>query len=112
MITPFEYEVLRHASDNGRYITGDKAVLAMADKGLLFDYGPQALAAGDHYLTTSMKGRAAINEYRASLPKPLPIKQRRCSEAFAAWRRYCDACGRVGFPEFLKKVWPHRREWA
>lgn len=34
MITPFEYEVLRHASDTGRYMTGDKAVLAMAEAGL------------------------------------------------------------------------------
>lgn len=112
MITPFEYEVLRHASDNGRYVTGDKAVLAMAEAGLLRDYGPQALAAGDHYLTTSAKGRAALSEYRASLPKPAPAKQRRCSEAFRSWRQYAEANGRCGFSDFLKNVWPNRRQWA
>lgn len=104
MITVKEYEILDHASSNGRYVTGDPFVLEMAARGLLKDYGPQALADGAHYFETTSRGRAALNEYRATLPKP---KKRRVSRAFESWERYTEACGNVPFKTFLKDVWPN-----
>lgn len=112
MITQFEADVLLHASSNGRYVTGEAAVLAIADAGLLFDHGPQRLAAGDHYLVTTAKGREALNEWKAAQPKP-PKPKRRCSEQFQAWRDYLGATyDHMSFPDFLKHVWPYRHEYG
>lgn len=99
--TPFEYDVLAHASSNGRYVTGDRRVIELAERGWLRDYGPQALAAGAHYLTVTPKGREIINTYRATLPKPT-MKRRRTTEVFAEWRRFTDAGYRMPFGEFVK----------
>jgi hypothetical protein len=108
-LTTFEADVLAHASSNGRYVTGDRSVLVLADRGFLRDYGPQALAAGDHYLTMTPKGREALSTWRAAQPKPPKPKRRRQSPAFEAWRNYREACGHSSFSEFLEKVWPSRR---
>lgn len=112
MITQFEADVLLHTSSNGRYVTDEAKVIAMGVAGLLFDYGPQPLAAGAHYLVTTPKGREALNEWKAAQPKPKKPK-RRCSEQFQAWRDYLGATyDRMSFPDFLKNVWPHRHEYG
>lgn len=109
VLTTFEADVLLHASSNGRYVTDECAVIAMGKAGLLFDYGPQVLAGGAHYLVTTAKGRQALSEWKAAQPKPPKAKRSRRSEQFQAWRDYLDAtCDRMSFPEFLKTVWPNR----
>jgi hypothetical protein len=110
MITDKEADVLSHASSNGRYVTGDKAVLAMAETGLLYDHGAQRLAGGDHYLVMTPRGREALNEWRAAQPKLKPTRRR--SEQFQAWRSYCEACRRIPFSEFLKEIWPNRNHYV
>lgn len=87
MITNEQQEILRHTSNTGRYVTGDPTVIAMAENGLLYDYGPQALAAGDHYLVITHKGRAALNEWQRAQPKPVKPKRRR-SAVFEKWQRF------------------------
>lgn len=108
LLTNEQADVLDHASKNGRYVTGDARVLEMAREGLLRDYGPQALAGGDHYLTVTPKGREALNRWRAVQPKPPRVKRRRRSPAFAAWRVWCELSHRIPFSQFLKEIWP---EW-
>ncbi len=107
MITNEEQAILRHTSDTGRYLTGGSCrdfvvCQALAAEGLLHDHGPQRLADGDHYYTTTMRGREALNEWQRAQPKPV-AKKDRTSRAFAAWRRYRDATyDRMGFSEFWK----------
>lgn len=108
MITKFEYEVLAHCSDNGRYVTDEPTVIAMGERGLLRDHGPQALAGGAHYLVTTPSGRAALSEYRTAMPK---LKPKRRSEQFESWRTYRDVVKRISFSDFLKNVWPNRHEY-
>ena len=105
MISAQGADVLAHAESNGRYVTGERCVIAMAEAGLLLDHGAQQLAGGDHYLTPTANGRDALAEWRAAQPKPR--KHRRRSKAFAAWENYQEAYGRITFPAFLKKVWPN-----
>lgn len=105
MITERIYDILRHASDNGRYVTDEQFVIDLAAQGLMKDYGPQKLADGMHYLTVTSKGREALNEYQAAQPKPV-MKKRRISRAFSAWEDHKDAGYSFGFSEFLKQVWP------
>lgn len=109
-LTDWEADVLRHASNNGRYVTDEKRVIDLATRGLLYDHGPQKLADGMHYLVMTGKGRAALNEWQAVQPKPLKAKRR--SKQFQAWQDYMDAYGRLGFSEFLKKVWPECKNWS
>ncbi len=109
MITNFEADVLSHAYTNGRYVTDDLSVIEMADRGLLRDYGPQLLAAGMHYLTTTSAGRSALVEWRRAQPRPPKVKKKRRSPQFQAWMDYQDANGRFPFPEFIKKVWPDHK---
>ncbi|HEV7405198.1 MAG TPA: hypothetical protein VGO11_19800 [Chthoniobacteraceae bacterium] len=110
-LTDWEADVLQHASRTGRYVTGEARVLELARRGLLYDHGAQTLAGGDHYLTTAPTGRKALNEWSARQPV-VTLKKPRRSEAFASWRAYEEASGRLGFAEFLKKVWPHRLKWT
>ncbi len=111
MITKQQYEVLRHTSQNGRYVTDEAAVLEMAAAGLLRDHGPQALAGGMHYLVTTMKGREAICEYEATLPKPKPLSRRKqlAKERMRRYREYGD--GFRGFREFLAWDGEPERSW-
>lgn len=112
LLTDWEADVLRHTSNNGRYVTDEKRVIELATRGLLYDHGPQRLAGGMHYLVMTGKGRDALNEWQAAQPKPKPIKVKRRSRQFQAWQDYMDANGRLGFPEFLKKVWPECKHWS
>lgn len=105
MITNRESDVLLHASSNGRYVTTEPDVIAMGEAGLLFDHGPQALAGGAHYLVTTPRGRAALNEWKAAQPKPV-VKKRRISPAFDRWRAHREAGYRYSFSEFWKELWP------
>jgi hypothetical protein len=97
MITPGQSEILSHTVKNGRFVTLDEDVLAMASAGLLRDHGPQALAGGAHFLTTTFMGRTKLSEFRDSLPRPKPLTR--------AQRRYQDFleldCG-LRFIEWLK----------
>lgn len=106
MITNYEAEILMHTSRNGRFVTGDKRVLEMGARGLLYDFGPQAIAGGDHCLVMTPKSRELLNEWKSAQPKPAKSK-RRCSEAFRKWRDYCEAFGDLPFSSFWKKVWPN-----
>jgi hypothetical protein len=62
LITDWEAGVLAHASQNGRYVTGNAEVIALAGRGLLKDYGAQRLADGMNYLTLTGKGSEAPAE--------------------------------------------------
>ncbi|HEY3898951.1 MAG TPA: hypothetical protein VGM54_10080 [Chthoniobacter sp.] len=108
MITDFEALVLVHTANTGRYVSGEKQVIEMGRRGLLFDHGAQSLAAGDHYLTMTVAGRAALSEWRAAQPKPR-VKRRRRSRAFEDWMNFRDAGYRLPFDRFLAEVWPERK---
>jgi hypothetical protein len=101
-LTPEEASILAHTSTNGRYVGEGHALMALAARGLLHDHGPQTLAGGAHYLTTTMEGRDALNEWREAQPKPPKPKRR--SKHFEAWRSYCEANGSLKFSEFLKRL--------
>lgn len=78
MITNEQQAILRHTSNTGRYLTGGTSrdfvvCQELAAAGLLRDHGPQRLADGDHYYTTTAKGREALNEWQATQPKPKPL---------------------------------------
>jgi len=107
-LSAWEADILLHTSTNGRFVTDEARVIALAGRGLLFDHGPQALAGGAHYLVTTAKGRAALGAWKAVQPRPVVRKvRRRRSEQFQTWREYRDACDhRISFPEFLRDVWP------
>lgn len=109
MITNEQADVLAHTALNGRYVTGEPAVIAMAEAGLLRDHGAQRLAGGMHYLVVTEKGRDALRDWRAM--QPPPPKRRRSSEAFVGWRAYCEAFERVPFGYFWKEIWPNRRRY-
>jgi len=99
-ITAADQSILRHASDNGRYVSDMTAALrALCDRRLLGDYGPQRIAGGMHYMTVTSKGREALNKWQAEQPKP---KAKRVGRAFGAWERYKDAFGKIPFLEFWK----------
>lgn len=110
-LTAWEADILSHASQNGRFVTGEQRVIDLAGRGLLYDHGPQPLAGGAHYLVTTLRGREALSAWRAAQPKPKAPKRPRQSRQFRAWMNYCDANGRYGFAEFLKNVWPECRLW-
>lgn len=116
MISDYEAEILRHTSSNGRFVTDEKRVIELAERGLLYDHGPQRLAGGMHYLVMTGKGRTALNEWHSFMkaygPKPPKVKVRRKSKQFRAWEDYCEANGRLGFSEFLKEVWPECKSWS
>lgn len=101
-LTNEEADILIHTSNTGRYVGEGRALMALAKRGLLRDHGPQQLAVGAHYLTTTMAGREALSEWRAAQPKPPKVK--RPSKQFQAWRDYCEANGRLSFAEFLKRL--------
>lgn len=107
--TPWEYDILRHASDNGRFVTDEAKVIAFAERGWMHDYGPQVLAGGAHYLVVTVKGREVMNEYQRSLPPPPKPKRRIPSRAFSAWRDYNEMFRRVSFGHFWREVWPSYR---
>ncbi len=109
MITNHEADVLLHIASNGRYVTNEADVIAMGKRGLLFDHGPQVLAGGAHYLVTTPAGRSALSEWKIAQPKPPKLKRRRPSEAFEAWRTFCDVFNRIPFSQFWKEVWPNRK---
>lgn len=111
MISDYVASILSHTSDNGRFVTDEKRVLEIAEAGLLFDHGPQALAGGAHYLTTTMAGRQALSEWRAAQPKPPKPKRRPQTRQFEAWRSYCEAFRRVPFGEFLREIWPSQERY-
>lgn len=106
MITDKEADILAHASRNdGRYVTSDPLVLEMAERGLMTDFGPWALAGGDHALRVTYAGRKALCEWYAAQPIP-KVKKRRVSRAFECWKRYCDAFGHFPFSRFWREIWP------
>lgn len=111
MITNHEAYILRHTSNNGRYVGTEHALMALAASGLLYDHGPQALAGGEHYLTTTAKGSEALNEWQRAQPKPAKPK-RRTSPQFEAWRTYCEVFSRIPFSDFLKTVWPNLHHYT
>ena len=100
-LTNEEADILAHTSNTGRYVGEGHALMALAGRGLLRDHGPQRLAGGAHYLTTTMAGREALSEWRAAQPKPQKVK--RPSKQFQAWRDYCEAYGSIKFADFLKR---------
>lgn len=62
----------------------------------------------------TLTDREALRAWKeARPPAPEPVKKRRTSKAFQAWRDYCEANGRCGFREFLTHRWPEvkRMEW-
>lgn len=100
MISNHQADILRHASNNGRYVCDELPDLKeLAETGLFYDHGAQGLAGGMHYYTVTAKGRAALNEWQAAQPRPKG-KKRRISPEFADWRCYVEACGRISFREF------------
>ena len=101
-----EADVLAHTSLNGRYVTDETDVIALAARGLLRDHGPQPIADGMHYLTMTAAGRDALNDYHLAQPKPAPVKKRRRSRAFECWMRHREANYDRGFQRFLKDIWP------
>lgn len=109
-LTDWEADVLRHTSNNGRYVTGEERVIELASRGLLFDHGPQRLAGGMHYLVMTPEGRRQLNLWQAAQPKP-KARKRRVSRQFRAWRDYVDANGYRKFPDFLTNVWPECKHW-
>lgn len=111
MLTNEQASVLAHTSQTGRYVTRDASVIEMGRAGLLRDHGPQRLAGGDHYLTMTPAGRAALSEWRAAQPKPSKIRRRQ-SPQFEAWLTYCEVFRRIPLATFVKEVWPRRREYA
>lgn len=90
MITANEYDILRHTHNTGRYVTDEDKVIAMGERGLLCDHGPQALAGGMHYFTLTSAGREAMSEYLASLPQP-PKLTKRQERAKARYQRYVES---------------------
>jgi hypothetical protein len=111
VMTAKQASVLAHTSETGRYCTDDPEVIAMGEVGLLRDFGPQEIAGGMHYLWMTDKGRKALEEWRAAQPKP-PKPKRRQSRQFKAWRSFCDGYKRMPFGQFVKEVWPHRRDYV
>lgn len=111
MITDKQADVLHHTMTNGRYVTGETDVIALARAGLLHDHGAQQLAGGMHYLTLTNRGRDALREWFAVQPPPPKPKRRRRSEVFDSWMTYCEVSARISFAEFLREVWPHRRSY-
>lgn len=109
MITNREADVLAHTAHNGRYVTDEADVIAMAAAGLLRDHGAQALAGGMHYLVITERGRDALRDWRAMQPPPPKSKRRRRTEIFESWMTYCEVFARVTFKEFREQVWPNRR---
>lgn len=105
MITNQQADILQHTSNTGRYVCDHNATMAeLVSLNLLHDYGAQHLAAGDHYYVTTVKGRAALNEWQAAQPKPPKVKKRRRTEAFNQWRIHREyAYPRLTFPEFLQR---------
>ena len=101
-LTAKEADILSHTSNTGRYVGLGHSLMALAKRGLLYDHGPQRLAGGAHYLTMTTAGRDALNAWRAAQPKPPKVK--RPSKQFQAWRDYCEANGRLSFPDFLKRL--------
>lgn len=113
MITNREADVLLHTSKNGRYVTDEADVIAMGERGLLFDHGAQRLADGMHYLVPTAAGREALSEWKAAQPPPLKPKRAPRSPAFQAWSDYKEAYGRLTFSEFWKDIWPaYRRRYG
>lgn len=110
MITDYEADILRHTRNNGRFVTDDRRVIEMSERGMLLDFGPWSVAGGMHFLKITKKGRAALNEWESAQPKP-KVKKRRVSRQFRAWRDYESANGRLGFSKFLKQVWPECKHW-
>ncbi len=106
-LTSQEADVLLHTSRTGRYVTGEAEVIAMAARGLLRDYGPQALAGGDHYFEMTPKGREALKEWKAAQPAPPKPKRSKRSPAFAAWRAMSEHTS-ISFRDFLQRIWPKR----
>lgn len=102
-LTPEEISILDHTSTNGRFVGGGGILLGLARRGLLRDYGPQALCGGDHYLILTAAGRKALNEWKAAQPRPKVPRQRR-SRQFQGWRDYCDLFGRIPFTSYLKRL--------
>lgn len=101
-LTNEEADILAHTSTTGRYVGEGHTLIALAQRGLLHDHGPQKIAGGAHYLTMSAAGREALSEWRAAQPKPPKAKRR--SRQFQSWQSYCDANGRLSFPDFLKRL--------
>lgn len=106
-ITQDQADILDHTSRNGRFVTSDPKVMAMATDGLLFDYGAQELAAGDHFFTLTAKGRQSLSDWRDAQPKPVKSKRKK-TQIFADWQNYCEAFNRMPFSEF----WKQRHEYA
>lgn len=110
-LTKEEAEIMLHTSITGRYVSNDPLAIDLGKRGLLCDYGPQALAGGDHYLMLTPAGRAALSEWKSEQPKPPRSKRRRQSPTFVSWRNFLDAGYRMSFSKFVKEVWPRRHEY-
>jgi DNA-binding PadR family transcriptional regulator len=98
--TKEEAEVLLHTSRTGRFVTGDAEVAAMAKKGWLHDHGAQALAGGDHYYTTTMKGREVLNAWKAAQPPPPP--EPKLTKSQRRYREYLRSEVNESFGEWIK----------
>lgn len=111
-ITSKQADILAHANDTGRYVTGEKEVFDLAAAGLLNDHGGTGFwPKGTRGFTISRKGRDALREWRAAQPPPQKPKRRRQSPQFEAWQSFCDGCKWMPFAQFVKEVWPHRMDY-
>jgi len=102
-----EAEILLHTSRTGRYVTGDPQVIALAECGLLNDYGPQQLAGGDRYFTLSAAGREALNAWKEAQPQP---QIRPLTRSQKRWQEYCAYAEAwpISFKAWLKLQFPKK----
>lgn len=99
-LNTFECDVLAHTSRTGRYVTGEPAVIEMANRGILHDHGPQSLAGGDHYLVMTQMGRQALMAHNATLPKPALC--RKLARSQERYRSFLNADSELKFGEWIK----------
>lgn len=109
MLTNLEADIMLHTSNTGRYVSREPLALDLARRGILFDHGPQALACGDHYFVTTPAGRNALSEWKSAQPKARSVRRKQ-SPAFASRHNFLDAGYRMPFGQFLKEIWPRRKE--
>ncbi len=113
-ITDQEATILAHTSRTGRYVTDEPIVIAMAERGLLKDHGPQRLADGMHYFTGTTAGNTAMRDWQESQPKPAPPPKltKRKQKAKARYRRWLDyGEGFRSFRDFLTWDTQPERSW-
>lgn len=107
-LTDWEADVLRHTSDTGRYVTDEKKVIELGERGLLNDYGPQRLADGMHYFTLALKGQEALQAWRDAKPQPPKISRKKAAarSRYQEYLRVGDIYG--SFHQWLKHKFPKK----